>query len=160
MTDRKSAAAAMLTPYGRSAADEQEFHAAALERAHTAIERLKESYATEWAPAALAEMYEALAAAQRDRMSRRDGFDRIYRIAHDMKGQGGTFGFPILTEIGESLCRLTAARDDASDGEFTVIKAHADTARRVILERVEGDGGEVGRRLMAELQAIIRNHLH
>ena len=155
MSDRK-----LQVDAGRATTDEPDFPAAALERANAAIEALKETYAVEWAPAALAEMYETLAAAQRERIGRRSRFDRIYRIAHDMKGQGGTFGFPILTEIGESLCRVTAAREDASEGEFAVIRAHADTARRVIAERVEGDGGEIGQRLLADLQALIRGHLH
>lgn len=28
----------------------------------------------------------------------------LFRTAHDMKGQGATFGFPLLTEIGAAIC--------------------------------------------------------
>ncbi len=154
MSDRKSQA------FAAGLFDDGDFPAAALEHANAAILRLKEMYAAEWAPAALAEIYDELAAAQRDRLDRGSRIDRIYRIAHDMKGQGGTFDFPILTEIGESLCRITAARQDASEGELVMIRAHADMARRVIEERIDGDGGEAGARLLAELQAVIRRHSH
>src|SRR5579864_1307203 len=31
---------------------------------------------------------------------------RLFRAAHDIKGHGATFGFPIAAEVAESLCRL------------------------------------------------------
>ncbi|SRR5690606_36841309 len=159
MTDRKSEAGRD-GEFNPAPVDEFAFEPTALERANAAIARLKEAYAEEWAPAAIAEMYEALVAARRDRLARRSNFDRIYRLAHDMKGQGGTFGFPLLTELGESLCRLTAGREDAGDGEFALVRAHIDAARTIVIERIDGDGGEAGRKLLAELRHLMRAHLH
>ena len=42
---------------------------------------------------------------------KRDGFTRsarrsLFRAAHDIKGQAGTFGFPVVAGVAESLCRL------------------------------------------------------
>ena len=142
------------------ALDDAAFEVAALERANAAISVLKDVYVREWAPASLSEMYESLALAQTDRLARRENLDRLYRLAHDMKGQGGTFGYPLLTELGEAVCRLTADRDDASEGEFTLLRAHVDAARVIILERLEGDGGQAGGQLLAELRAMLRTHLH
>lgn len=132
----------------------------ALERANAAIARLKESYISEWAPASIDEMYEALAAAMRRDADCREQMERLYRLAHDMKGQGGTFDFAILTTVGESICRLTADRDLLSDGEFTVVRAHVDAARTIIRERLDGEGGAAGRELLAGLQAMTRAQLH
>ena len=146
--------------WGVSQMDESGFEVAALERANAAVERLKEDYARDWAPAAIAGMYEALAAARRERAGRGEHFAQLYRLAHDMKGQGGTFGFPILTELGAALCRLTAGRETASDGEFALLRAHIDAARTVVAERVEGEGGAAGSRILAELRALTGAQLH
>lgn len=137
--------------------DNGDFECGALERAQAAVDSLKEVYVTDWGPAALAEMREALASAGGDRAG---GFQTLYRLAHDMKGQGGTFGFPLLTLIGEALCRLTADRCDASEGELSVLAAHLEAARHIIAERIEGDGGAEGDRLMRDLQVLTRRHMH
>ena len=145
---------------GSGGSDDGLFEPGALDRANAAIARLKQAYVSEWAPASIDEMYEALAAAMRDRPGRRDQLQRMYRLAHDMKGQGGTFGFELLTDIGETMCRLTGDRDDFSDGEFVLLRAHIDAARRIVLDGLDGEGGEAGRELMASLQALSRVHFH
>jgi hypothetical protein len=141
----------------RDPAEEPAREATVAERAQAAVARLAEIYAEEWAPAAIDEMYQALAAAKRERAGRRDQLYRIYRLGHDMKGQGATFGFPVLTEVGESLCRFTAGRDDLSEGEFAVLRAHVDAARTIIRERLDGNRG---RRLLAGLRAQAKQHFH
>ena len=145
---------------GSGGSDDALFEPGALDRANAAIARLKQAYVSEWAPAAIDEMYEALAAAMRDRAGRQGQLERIYRLAHDMKGQGGTFGYELLTEMGEAMCRFTGERQDFSDGEFALVRAHIDAARRIVLEGLEGDGGEAGRELMSGLQALARTHFH
>ena len=117
-------------------------------------------YVSDWGPAALDEMYEALGRVRRPGADRPGCFQAFYRLAHDMKGQGGTFGFPLLTYIGEVLCRMTADRRDAGETELGVLFAHLDAGRRIIAERIEGDGGAEGDRLVRDLQALARQHLH
>lgn len=137
-----------------------DFELGALERAQAAVDRLKEVYVAEWGPTALAEMYETLARVRRSGADRPSCFDAFFRLAHDMKGQGGTFGFPLLTHIGEVLCGLTAERHDAGEGEMAVLFAHLDAARHIIAVRLEGDGGAEGDRLVRDLQAMARRHMH
>ena len=42
----------------------------------------------------------------------------IHDIAHDMKGQGGTFGYPLITDFGESLYKCTYEAIQAAEAEF------------------------------------------
>ncbi len=46
-----------------------------------------------------------------DANARRD-YAEISRIAHRVKGEGGSYGFQTMTEIGRSLERAAAMRDD------------------------------------------------
>lgn len=139
---------------------DSEFDLGALERAQAAVDRLKEVYIADWGPAALADMYEALARIGRPGAASESSFQAFYRLAHDMKGQGGTFGYPLLTHIGEVLCRMTADRRDAGETEVGVLRAHLDAARRIMTDRIEGDGGAEGDRLVRDLHTLARLHLH
>ncbi len=48
-----------------------------------------------------------------DANARRD-YAEISRIAHRIKGEGGSYGFQTMTEIGRSLERAAAMRDDGA----------------------------------------------
>jgi HPt (histidine-containing phosphotransfer) domain-containing protein len=45
--------------------------------------------------------------------------DGLYRLAHDLKGQGTSFGYPAITAIAGELCRDIEARHDPD-----IIEAH------------------------------------
>jgi hypothetical protein len=61
-----------------------------------------------------------------------------------MRGQGGTFGYPIITTVAKSLHEAISEGAGRTDNHIEIIKAHIDTMHVVIEERVEGDGGVVG----------------
>lgn len=143
------------TPEARGTLDPQ-----ALERARAVVDRLREAYADQWAPAALAEMEGAITKARTSRINRQEHFDKLYRLAHDMKGQGGTFGFPLLSEIGASLCRLTADREYAGETEFRALAAHVAAARRALAEGIADGDSPSGRELLGELRGLVRTQLH
>lgn len=149
-------------PQGEHGGDisENDFQFGALERAQAAVDRLKDIYVAEWAPAALCEMQDAFGELRRPGSDRRGGFEALYRLAHDMKGQGGTFGYPLLTQLGEAICLLTADRTDAGEGEWAVLAAHLEAVRHVIADRLEGDGGAAGDRLLRDLRTLTRQHMH
>ena len=90
---------------------------------------------------------------------RRDFFAQINDIAHDMQGQGGTFGYPLITDFSESLQNFTVAPKGAiTDGMVELVKAHVDSMRAVINGRVSGDGGEMGAKLKSSLNEAIERY--
>ena len=48
-----------------------------------------------------------------DAVTRRD-YAKIGRIAHQIKGEGGSYGFDAMTEIGRSLEHAAAVRDEGA----------------------------------------------
>ncbi len=89
---------------------------------------------------------------------RRDCLEAMHHIAHDMKGQGGTFGYPLVTSFADSLYNFTKSRDDVTDNQIELIKAHVDAMRAVIRGRVSGDGGEIGAQLNKSLNEAITKY--
>ncbi|MFO0998298.1 MAG: Hpt domain-containing protein [Alphaproteobacteria bacterium] len=64
----------------------------------------------------------------------------IHRAAHDMKGQGATFNYPLVTTLGASLCRLVKGRTSLTDGEKQLVDAHVDALRTILEGEVAGEG--------------------
>ena len=83
-------------------------------------------------------------------------FHRVFELAHDMKGQGGSFGYPLVTEVANRLCRfLEQVYAAPKIGHSAVVKVCIDSLHVIISKRMEGDGGAEGARLVAGLDAAI-----
>lgn len=94
-----------------------------------------------------------------DKLKAGDGSDAenleaIFQIAHDMKGQGGSFGYDLMTAIGDHMCRLLETLDKAGPREQVMIRVHIDAMRVVITKELKGDGGAEGRQLMMGLALV------
>ncbi len=82
-------------------------------------------------------------------------FEEINLIAHELRGQGGTFGYPLITVFGKSLYEVTKAPCRQDDANLEIVKAHIDTMRAVLRDKIEGDGGEMGQMLFKALKMAI-----
>ncbi|PHS28145.1 MAG: hypothetical protein COA84_02540 [Robiginitomaculum sp.] len=74
-----------------------------------------------------------------------------FGIAHDLKGQGSTFGYTLVTDIAEHLCTLSRPQNNPDRNAMPVIQACAQALYDVLAGRIEGDGGDMGQRLRREL---------
>ena len=90
---------------------------------------------------------------------RREHFDKINLLAHELRGQGGIFGYPIITTVGKLLYNITLMGCPTDDRAVDIVKAHIDTMRVVFRDKITGDGGETGRELQFSLQLAIAKHL-
>jgi CheY-like chemotaxis protein len=76
--------------------------------------------------------------------SRRGDFTRINEIAHELRGQGGIFSYPLVSAVAKSLFELTKDTLDRSDECLLLIQNHIETLKIVLRDEVRGDGGSVG----------------
>ena len=77
---------------------------------------------------------------------------QINRSAHEMRGQGGIFGYPLITRIAKSLYEATQGSFPAvTANERLLLKAHVDAIKAVMNGRISGDGGATGQQLLASL---------
>ncbi len=85
-------------------------------------------------------------------------YKQIQEIAHEMKGQGGTFGYPLVSTFGDSLYDFTGPNAGLTDNHVHIIKAHVDAMKATINGRIQGDGGQIGHELKAMLSAAIKQY--
>ena len=86
---------------------------------------------------------------------RQVNFEKINLTAHELRGQGGTFGYPLITLFAKSLYEATKPPCKQDDTALEIAKAHIDTMRAVIREDIQGDGGELGQQLFKSLKLAI-----
>lgn len=129
----------------------------ALAAAEQALAQMSEDY-PDWVSGLISKLAEQHGRCVDTPEKRRDFFEEINRIAHDMKGQGGTFGYPLITDFSESLESFTSIRNDIDDRMVELVKVHIDSMRAVIKGRVKGDGGDLGKQLAASLQQAITRY--
>lgn len=128
---------------------------AVLERAEKVIASMADSY-LEWVQEDLGRLqgaYDRLFAAK-DTAGRQQALSEVFQVAHDMKGQGGSFGYDLITAIGNELCRMIERVDEPGPAVIEAVKVHVDSIRLVIQERISGDGGDQGRAMLAGIQRV------
>jgi len=131
--------------------------AEALEAAEQALTKMSEDY-PDWVSGLIVKLQEQHGRCVDSPEKRRDCFEEINHISHDMKGQGGTFGYPLITTIADSLYGFTYSRDAITDNQVELVKAHLDAMRAVIKGRVAGGGGEIGEKLIEGLDQAIKKY--
>ena len=77
---------------------------------------------------------------------------QLYRLAHDLRGLGGTFNYGLVTAVCESLCSLINNCDLPDDRRLQRhITAHVAALRAVLQFDLKGNGGSQGEDLLTTL---------
>ena len=78
----------------------------------------------------------------------------LFRIAHDMKGQGATFGYELVTDIGNHLCRYIERQDTFDKPQMEAVEIHIKALRQIIDKKLIADGGKEGQDLKNKVEAF------
>ena len=126
---------------------------AVLRRAEQAVAAMSDEY-VEWASRDIGRLQAAVAGA-RTNPTDPEALTPAREIAHEVRGQGGSFGYPLVTRMATSLYRLLYERPVLPLAAYATLDAHVDALRAVIAQGVKGDGGAVGQQLAGELEAMV-----
>ncbi len=124
-----------------------------LERAEAVIADMTDKY-LEWAAQDLAKIHQALEDLKAEKKDHKDALARIFHLSHDMKGQGGSFGYTLMTILGGNLCNFVEKLEDAGPAEVEVIQLHINTMDLVIAKQMKGDGSKEGEQLLTGLDLV------
>ena len=78
----------------------------------------------------------------------------LHRRAHDLKGLGATYGFPLVTRVCAGLCRLL---DDGAGAHapLSLLDAHVDAVRALVRDDVRDPAHPTGLALCEALEAQV-----
>jgi chemotaxis protein histidine kinase CheA len=78
----------------------------------------------------------------------------LFRAAHDIKGHGTTFGYPMSSDVADSLCRMIENTADASRIPLAFIDQCVNAVRAIIREQGNPNADEMAAELAKELRAL------
>ncbi len=126
----------------------------ALRRAEEAVAQLQESY-PEWVGPDVDRMEILLNDAKGlSGEARTASLRELFDIAHNIKGQGVSFSYPLMTDIGQSLCAFLHGMKKMDDGAFSLIKAHIQAMQVVMRDRLQDAEDPLAKKVISELCAI------
>lgn len=129
----------------------------AIKEAEMAIQVLGHKMYSKWADDDLGRMREAFETLKQTKLDDPASLDKMLRICWDMKGLGGTFGYPLVTTITHYLSNyLEHCRDKENNRvSAAVVSPHIDALFVVLSQKVSGDGGAIGRELVSGLEKVV-----
>ena len=84
-----------------------------------------------------------------------DNMESLYLRTHDLKGLGTTYGFPLITRIAASLCRLIDDKDKRTGAPMNLVDAHIDAIKAAVRDDIRAEDHPVGRVLVKELESRV-----
>ncbi len=85
--------------------------------------------------------------------------EALYFRAHDLKGLGATYQYPLVTRIAGSLCRILDDAEKRMQAPLPLVDAHIDAIKAVVRDEIQTDEHPVGRDLAETLEARVAEHL-
>lgn len=138
-------------PRGAAAPAMSNINAETIRRAEEAVGKLADEYRS-WVRTDLEKLRASMASAAAGGDARIAAYKEVRHIAHDLRGQGATFGFPLITRIATSVSHVLKERtpDAASDALLT---AHFDALTRVVEDNIADPASDAAQKVVATLEA-------
>ncbi len=130
---------------------------AAIAKAEAALKSLSGNF-DQWLQDEIVKLEAARQAIRTDGMTT-ETMESLYLRAHDLKGLGTTYGYPLITRIAASLCVLTDDVEKRTRAPMPLIDAHIDAIRAAVRDEIKTDEHPVGRALADELEARVAEAL-
>lgn len=103
----------------------------------------------------LKEMRKQVKTAEGDQLSRIFIMSTIAELAFDIKGMGGTFGYPLLSHLAKSLKDFIEKLGLPNEAQLEVISIHVDAMYVVLAQGIHSQGGKPEKALLETLQAAV-----
>jgi hypothetical protein len=85
--------------------------------------------------------------------------ETLYLRAHDLKGLGATYEFPLITRLAASLCKLIDDPATRLSAPLFLVDAHIDAIKACVRDDIRVDTHPIGKVLAAELEDRVTEYL-
>jgi hypothetical protein len=126
----------------------------AIAKAEAALKSLSSNFA-EWLNDELVKLEAARARIKADGWTSETA-EGLYMRAHDLKGLGTTYEFPLITRIAGNLCKMIDDPATRLNAPLYIIDAHIDSIKACVRENIKTDENPVGKAMAEELERKVR----
>jgi len=131
--------------------------ASAIARAEAALQAMSAQFG-QWLDDELVKLDAAQSAIRTKGLTPETG-EYLYCRAHDLKGLGTTYQYPLVTRLAGSLCRLLDDADKRMAAPMTLVDAHVDAIKAVVRDKIQTDEHPTGRVLAETLESRVAEHM-
>ncbi len=85
--------------------------------------------------------------------------ETLYLRAHDLKGLGATYDFPLITRLAASLCKLIDEPATRLTAPLFLVDGHIDAIKACVRGDIKVDTHPVGKVLATELEGRVAEYL-
>ncbi|WP_421792104.1 Hpt domain-containing protein [Hyphobacterium sp.] len=125
----------------------------AIERAEAALDDMKEVFSN-WLENEVEKLEDAATHVARDGINSPAG-ETLFARAHDLRGMGTTYNFPIVTRMAGSLSKLIETEEKRAIAPTKLALAHTHAIRAALRQGVRDDQNPVGKALAEELESQV-----
>ncbi len=122
----------------------------AIAKAEAALKNLSGNFA-QWLQDEVTKLETARARVKTDGATP-ETLESLYLRAHDLKGLGTTYEYPLITRMAASLCKLIDDKDKRLQAPMVLIDAHIDGIKAAVRDSIKTDDHPVGKILVEELE--------
>ncbi len=131
--------------------------AAAIAKAEEALKSLAGQFG-EWLQDEIDKLEAARTAIKTEGVSAK-AMDNLYLHAHDLKGLGTTYEYPLISRVASSLCKLMDAPGGRADAPLFLVDAHIDAIRAIVRGEIHDPEHPVGRALAEALDTRVNDYI-
>lgn len=129
----------------------------AIAKAEAALKGLSGQFG-QWLQDEITKLETARAVIRDEGMSQKAA-DQLYLHAHDLKGLGATYEFPLITRLAGSLCKLMDEQQYRTIAPMFLVDAHVEAIRAAVRDFIRDTNHPVGRVLAEELERRVLTYL-
>jgi hypothetical protein len=130
---------------------------AAIAKAEAALKGLSSNFA-EWLQDEIVKLDAARARIKAEGWNAETA-EALYLRAHDLKGLGSTYEFPLITRIAGSLCKMIDDAESRLKAPMHIIDGHIDAIRACVRDSIKDDLNPIGKMLAEELEGQVKKFL-
>jgi hypothetical protein len=84
--------------------------------------------------------------------------EEFYRRAHDLKGLGTTYGYPIVSQFAGSLCKLIDSPEGRAKAPAQLLDSHVLAIQAAVRQKVTEASHPMGKALLLELSGQVARY--
>jgi hypothetical protein len=84
---------------------------------------------------------------------------QIYNTAHNLKGEGGSFGYHAVSSVASLLCRVTEEPDRSHPRRVVVVSVHVDSLKAMVRYDIKGEPSGLALEVISALSSLVDLYL-
>jgi len=125
-----------------------------MKKAQAVVKKMSSDYMV-WVREDFVDLHKAIGEMTAERTP--ESMRKVYAIVHDMKGQGGSFGYGMLSDIGHNLCRYLERQTAVTDRVVEIVTLHVQSMELVIRKKITDDKTAMAMEVLEGLEKVIDN---